>query len=166
MSTDRLLPCLLAAVALCFAQTEAVRGQVPAAPMAEDSDITALDSRVKDFLDKVAADQAQQAIKDLLADNPLMDSNKQSDAINNLSSKAAELKANYGECLERERVVARKVGTRLVVLRYICQCERFPVVWHFVFYRPPQRRDAVVRAAAVWHLITIRFDTDVERLAD
>jgi hypothetical protein len=166
MASERLLCALLWTVLVCLADIGIVRGQVPSAQPTEDLEVTALDARVQEFLDKIAADQAQQAFKDLLSGNPLLDGNKPSDALTNLIGKAAELKTNYGECLGVERVTAKKVGSRLVIFRYLYQCERFPVVWHFVFYRPPQRRDAVVQPSSSWYVITVRFDTELERLID
>ncbi len=166
MASERWLPALLAAMLVCLVGSAVAQGQTSATPTAEDSEIAPLDARVKEFLDKVAADQSQQAYKDLFSGNPLFDSNKRSDALTNLIGKTAELKTNFGECLEVERLSAKKVGSRLVVLRYLCHCERFPVVWYFVFYRPLQRRDTVVQPSSSWYVISVRFDTDLERLAN
>jgi hypothetical protein len=165
MKSERWLQILLGMVLLSLAGIGGVRGQTPASQPPEDPEIAALDVRAREFLDRVAQDQSQQAFKDLFSGNPLFDMGKPSDAMSSLIRKAAELKTNYGECLDLELVETKKVGSRLVILRYLYECERFPVVWHFVFYRPPPRRDALAQPLSPWHVISVRFDTELERLA-
>lgn len=156
----RCLPLTLLGIVLLGFGSVSAQSSTPLAP--EDADLASLDTRARDFLHRIAQGQTTEAFRDLLAGTTWLDEAK--DRLASLSSKAAELRATYGDCQDVERVEAHKIGTRLVVLRYLYLCERFPVVWHFIFYRPPQRHNAGSPSASSWQVIGVRFDTDLERL--
>lgn len=131
-----------------------------------DPVVEELHSRASQFLDQVAQDQADAAYQDLLRGSQLLQQFDQSEAMKKLVEKTKELKTKYGECRKVERVAAKKIGSNLVVLRYVYECEFFPVAWHFVFYRTPPRSDLSSPADQPWRLITVRFDTELEKLAE
>lgn len=164
MTFRRFFPALLGILLLGVLGFEEARAQGTAALVPEDAEMLALDRQAREFLQKIAQDQAPEAFRELLADNPWLEGAKGREALDNLAHKAADIKGTYGDCQEVERVEVRKLGTRIIVLRYLYLCERCPVVWHFFFYHPPQRRDTGASAPAPWQALSVRFDTDLERL--
>ena len=51
----------------------------------------------------------------------------------------------------------KTIGNDLVILRYLYKAERFPVVWHFYYYRPASSGTA---PKGDWNLIEIRFEDE------
>ena len=49
-----------------------------------------------------------------------------------------------------------------MLVRYLLKCEKFPVIWHVVFYRNFAR--AAGATEDTWVVISVRFDTQVEAL--
>jgi hypothetical protein len=138
-------------------------GQPPLLPAqgASDPEIDALDRKVRQFFEGVSADDAQAAFGQLLAGSQLA---KQTEAFKALVDKTRELKTKYGDCRNYEQVAVKRIGKDVVVLKYLYQCEQFPVVWYVTFYRSPQRGDSAEEGNA-WRVIILRFDTDLESLA-
>ena len=66
----------------------------------------------------------------------------------------------YGNFIKSERISVREVGDDLVLLKYLHKAERYPVVWYFTFYRPPDDREDDQR----WVVISVRFDTRLDLL--
>ena len=126
-----------------------------------DPDIDALDRKVRQFFDGVSADDAQAAYKRLLDGSQLA---KQAEAVKGLVDKTRELKTKYGDFRNYELVTAKRIGKDVVVLKYLYQCEHFPVVWYVTFYRSPQRGDPGEEGNS-WRVVILRFDTDLESLA-
>ena len=125
-------------IAMCLCLLLLCLGQPRLLPAqgTSDPDIDALDRRVKQFLEGVSADDAQAAYQQLLAGSQFA---KQTEAVKTLVDKTRELKTKYGDCRNFEQVAVKRVGKDVVVLKYLYQCEHFPVVWHVTFYRSPQR---------------------------
>ncbi|NUQ61071.1 MAG: hypothetical protein HUU20_01195 [Pirellulales bacterium] len=154
-------PATICAILLSLVWAPAAIGQDTANPMVES-----LHVRAFQFLEKVAQDQPEIAYQDLLRDSPLMKQFDQSDALKKLVEKTKDLQVKYGECRKIERVAVKKAGENLVVLRYLYECEYFPVVWHFAFYRTPSRDNLPTPVDQPWRLITVRFDTEPEKAAE
>ena len=128
-----------------------------------DPDIELLDRKVRQFFEGLSNDDAQAAFQQLLAGSQLA---KQTDAVKALVDKTRELKAKYGEVRNFEQVAAKRIGKDVVLLRYLYQCEHFPVAWHLIFYRTPSRGDVPEEEKGdTWRVIVLRFDTDLEALA-
>jgi len=124
---------------------------------------TALDERVVQFLDRVAAGETQAAYDRVLAGSPLA---QQTEAVKTLVEKTDEIKKKFGEYRRAEKIGSKQVGSDLVLLKYLYHCEQFPVVWHFAFYRSPPRVPAGTgEGSGTWRVILLRFDTDLEALA-
>jgi hypothetical protein len=121
-----------------------------------------LDGRVKQFLEAVSMGEQQSAYQKLLAGSPLA---KQTEAVKTLVEKTQGLKPKYGEYRTFERIAAKRVGSDLVLLKYLYKCEHFPVIWYFTFYRTPQRIEGAGETVGAWRVVIVRFDTDLERLA-
>ncbi|NLY00031.1 MAG: hypothetical protein GXY83_28365 [Rhodopirellula sp.] len=131
-----------------------------------DPVVDGLHARALKFLEKVSQGQVETAYQDLLRDSPLMRQFEQSETLKELVEKTGGLLARYGECRKIERVAAKRVGENLVVLRYLFQCESFPLVWHFVFYRTPARDNLPAPVDLPWRLVVVRFDMELEKLAE
>lgn len=99
----------------------------------------------------------ERAIRDLIAAGPLVDRDTEIVKLVDSSNKITE---RYGKYTGHEMVSSKMVGTDLVYLRYLYKAERFPVVWHFIFYR-------TTGAGGVkkeWTLISLKFDGQIEQL--
>lgn len=99
----------------------------------------------------------ERAMRDLIASGPLKDRDEE---IVRLVDSASKLTDRYGKYTGHELVSSKMIGTDLVYLRYLYKAERFPVVWHFTFYR-------TTGAGGVkkeWTLIALKFDAQLEQL--
>lgn len=109
----------------------------------------------RNFVDKgVGIDRA---LRDLLVNSPLKD---RREAIAALTQQAGQLEKQYGGYLGHERVAFKAYGTDLIVVRYLFKCERYPVVWHFYFYRPSTA--SLIRRE--WTLVELRIDASLSSL--
>lgn len=96
------------------------------------------------------------AVRGIIGNSPLKN---RTDDINKLIEQAANLDRNYGVYTGHEEAGVRAIGKDLIFLRYLYKGERFPVVWHFTFYRPGNGT-----RAREWTLIGLKFDSKVEVL--
>jgi hypothetical protein len=90
---------------------------------------------------------------------------KQDKALKQLTDKTKQLQTEYGRYRGYEQIAAKRIGEDLVLLRYLYKCEHFPVVWYFTFYRTSTPGEPL-RGSGDWRVITVRFDTKLELLAD
>lgn len=125
-----------------------------------DPVIAALGARATQFLDSVSGGQTQNAYQDLLAGSPLA---KQTDALKSLVSRTVELEPKYGRYRGCERIGVRRVGTDLVLMKYLYKCDNYPVLWYFTFYRTPAPGD-LSPEDDTWRVIAVRFDTELDAL--
>ena len=98
-----------------------------------------------------------QAFGTLVGKGPL----KGKDELPKLIKKAGELEGNYGRYTGHDVASIKTVGNDLVILRYLYKSERFPVVWHFYYYRAG---NGAATTKGDWNLIEIRFDTNLDGL--
>jgi hypothetical protein len=126
----------------------------------KDTVLNALDARATQFLEGVSLGQSQSAFKDLLSGSQLL---KQADALRDLIARTNDLEAKYGAYRSFEKISAKRIGTDLVLMRYLYKCENFPVVWHFTFYRTPGAGDMRAKGGT-WRVVAVRFDTELEQL--
>jgi len=148
---------MCAAAIACLGIAQAGLAQEKPDPVLE-----ALDGKVKLFLEAISMGESQAAYQKLLAGSRLA---KQTDAVKGLVERARDFKTRFGEYRSFERIAAKRVGNDLVLVKYLYKCEHFPVVWYFTFYRPPQQVQATSETAEAWRVVTVRFDTELERLA-
>lgn len=154
-------PVLLAAAVVLstLAATSLItQGQPP--PRAADVELDYLDQKVRTFLERVSFDDVSAAYQGLLQNGPLA---KQADGLSKLEQKTRALHSQYGGFRSSEQVSARRVGKDVVTLKYLYHCETFPVVWHLTFYRIYKRAETP-RENENWHVVSVRFDTNVESL--
>ena len=126
----------------------------------KDSVLSTLDARVAQFLEGVSLGQSHSAFADLLSGSQLL---KQSDALKDLVVRTDDLEVKYGKYRAFEQVSAKRIGSDLVLMRYLYKCENFPVVWHFTFYRTPGAGETGSKAGT-WRVVAVRFNTDLEQL--
>ena len=131
-------------------------GQASAEP---DPEIELLQGRVEQFFSNLTNTMLgpENAVRTIVGNGPLKDRN---DDINKLIDQAAALDQRYGTYSGHEAVGQRAVGKDLIFLRYLYKGEKFPVVWHFTFYRTGPN-GALNRG---WQLIALRFDSKLEVL--
>lgn len=154
-STWSLLTAVFVALQLGLS-ARAAQAQASAEP---DPEVELLQGRVEQFFANLtnAMLGPENAVRTIVGNGPLKDRN---DDINKLISQAEALDQRYGAYLGHEAVGERAVGKDVVFLRYLYKGEKFPVVWHFTFYRTGPN-GALNRG---WQLISLRFDSKVEVL--
>jgi hypothetical protein len=144
----------------------ALAGTASLAPVASgqassdlDPEIELLQSRVEQFFGSLTnpAEGPERAVRQIVGNGPLKDRN---DDINKLIEQATLLDQRYGAYTGHEAASERAVGKDLIFLRYLYKGQKFPVVWHFTFYRTGAN-GALNRD---WQLISVRFDSKVEAL--
>ena len=148
----------LSVVALLLAGGPMAAGQESSKE--KDAVPTALEERVSQFLEGVSLDQAQSAFQELLAGSQLL---KQTDAVKDLVARTNALETKYGKYRAFEQVSAKRVGSDLVLMRYLYKCENFPVVWYFTFYHAPSSGESSAKNGA-WRVVAVRFDANLEAL--
>ena len=126
----------------------------------DDPAIAALHTRTLPFLEGVSQGKTKIALSELLQNSPL---EKQTEAVDKLTARTLELDKKYGKYRGFERIVAKRIGKDLVLMKYLYKCEKFPVVWYFTYYRDFGRSD-IVAGSNNWVIIAVRFDTELELL--
>lgn len=132
---------------------------IAAAQEPSDPVVDALNARVRLFLKGVSLGTTQAAYQELLAGSPLL---KRTEAVEALVKKTEEIENRYGPYRGVEPIVARHVGSDLVLLKHLYKCENFPVVFYFAFYRTPRGDGAAENNN--WRAIIVRFDSKLELL--
>lgn len=124
----------------------------------QDDPLPGLQKRLDNFFVDLAAPSAEPkaAFDELLAGSPL----EKSEDVKKLVDEVRKFDEKYGDFLEAEQISAKRVGKDLVLIKYLYKGQKFPVVWHFAFYRAPNKSIA----ARSWGIISVRFDTRVELL--
>lgn len=97
------------------------------------------------------------AMREIVGNGPLKERNEE---IAKLIEQTQMFDQRFGAYTGHEVVSARAVGSDLIFFRYLYKGERFPVVWHFAFYRT----STASGLKTVWSLISLRFDTKIEAL--
>ena len=156
MSTTRLqiafisLVTLLGAVGLTAAQEPRSREQ--------QTEVDKLQSGIEDFF-KSFNDSAvgpEPAFRTLVGNGPLKGKTEE---LTGLIDKASKLEGRYGRYTGHDVASVKTVGSDMAILRYLYKGERFPVVWHFYYYRAGNGT-----TPREWNLIEIRFDTNLDGL--
>lgn len=126
----------------------------------QQAEVEKLQMGIEDFFKSFNNPMAgpEQALNVLVGKGPLKN---KSEELTALIDKASKLEARYGRYTGHDFANAKTVGNDLVILRYLYKGERFPVVWHFYYYRPG---NGTALTAKDWNLIEIRFDTNLDGL--
>lgn len=157
LASHRLLPNLLVALFLSLAPLAAAQDRTPQ----QQAEVDKLQLGVEDFFKGLNNPTVgpEQAFNTLVGKGPLK---SKSEELKSLIDKASKLETTYGRYTGYDFASAKTVGNDLVILRYLYKGERFPVVWHFYYYRPAN--GAVTLTKGDWNLIEIRFDTNLDGL--
>ncbi|HUG69895.1 MAG TPA: hypothetical protein VMM76_19240 [Pirellulaceae bacterium] len=120
----------------------------------------ALSKRVEAFFGNLKSPSvnAEDAFAELLFGGPLGGRTEQ---LNAFVDSYKKLEASYGRFLVAKQVHVKRVGDDLMFLTFLYESERFPLVWRFVFYRPPL--DTLERPD--WFVARLSFDTKLEQLS-
>ncbi len=153
--------CLASALALATlaATTLLTHGQT--VPRAADPELEHLDQRMRTFLERLSFDDVSKAYRDLLQGGPLA---KEAEGISSLEQKTRAIQERHGAFRFAEQIAARRTGKDVVTLKYLYHCDTSPVAWHVTFYRV-YKRNETPRDTEGWHLISLRFDTNLEALS-
>ena len=124
----------------------------------QEDPLPAIKKRLDTFFASLTANGAEPkaAFDELLLGSPL----EKSDDIKKLVDEVKKFDDKYGDFLEAEQVSAKLVGKDLALVKYLYKGQKYPVVWHFAFYRPPSKGVAT----RSWSVISVRFDTRVDLL--
>lgn len=157
-ASRRLLP-ILVALPLCLAPLAAAQDRTPQ----QQAEVDKLQVGAEDFFKGLNNPMvgAEQAFNTLVGKGPLKSAGK-NEELTSLIDKASKLETRYGRYTGHDFASAKTVGNDLVILRYLYKGERFPVVWHFYYYRPAN--GAATLTKGDWNLIEIRFDTNLDGL--
>lgn len=122
------------------------------------AEVSILQGRVDLFFRQLADKSLdpERPVREIVGSGPLKDRN---DEINRLIDQIPLLDQRYGVYTGHEAIGVKALGSDLVLLRYLYKAERFPVIWHFAFYR-----STVAGLKRDWTLVLLRFDTKLEQL--
>lgn len=152
--------CLLVSIATASVSS-ACFGQE--ANASRDTTLTTLGDRVSLFFESLGRDQASEAFGELLVASTLAD---REDDLKAVIAQTENLATKYGPYRGAEQIGARRVGQDLVLLRYLSKYEQCPVVWTFVFYRPPPLAGTTPAEPETWRVVSMEFHSEWERLWD
>ncbi len=126
-----------------------------------DAVLTSLGDRVSLFFESLSRDQTRDAFGELLTGSPLAD---REDDVEQLVAQTAQLATKYGRYRGAEQIGVRRVGQDVVLLRYLGKYEQCPVVWTFVFYRPPPPAGTTAPEPEAWRIVSVQFHIEWEQL--
>lgn len=151
MSWRTLIAAGCATVLLLNSQTDAI---------GQDDDARLLTDKIEVFFESLnsGTSDPKAVFGGLLAGSQL--GVQESEQLQNLLEQYGQLEQRYGKFLKATKYDVRKVGDNLIFLTYFYQTERFPVVWRFVYYRPPSEEPD----APDWFVVRLSFDTRIENL--
>jgi hypothetical protein len=140
---------------------------------ATETEIAMLEKRVADFFADLQASRdsknsSKQTFRKVLLkeETPLASAQLLSDqkkpALQSLVAKTDALQVKFGNYRGSDKISAKSIGKDLVLLKYLYKCERYPIVWHFTFYRTAPTAESTT---GPWIVIAVRFDTELELLA-
>ncbi len=135
--------------------------QLATSALGQQSDpvIDPLHDRASRFFEEVSQKRIRTAYDDLLGAKQL---GSQEDR-KVLEEETTKIEETYGTYRGFERVYTKQVGEDLVFVKYLYKCSRFPVLWHVTFYRSSASGELGADSRD-WHVVSIRFDTDLELL--
>ncbi len=134
----------------------AARGQDADEPV-----IDVLNLKATQFLNGIAVKQegaVEKSFDDLLANGPLRGHTEK------IVASMKELD-KFGDFRESHLIAKRRIGDDLVLLQYLAELERYPVIWYFTFYRAYKKGDPPPAFDQNWMVVNVRFSTKLDSLA-
>lgn len=131
-----------------------------ASAIGQEDDTRKLAEEVAQFFENLNNDdfKTEDVFEELLAGSQL--GRKQSKQLQDLLEKYETLETRYGKFLKASELDAQTVGDSLIYLTYLYKTQEFPVVWRFVYYRPPSDE----ADATDWFIVRLSFDTRIDDL--
>ncbi len=148
---------IVAIVALALGLPLASSVPLAAQEPAESSAVQMLQGRMQDFFQQLTNQRTEDAFQRLLRENPELQKRAQG-----MIQRTDELQRQYGRLVSYRRLAVRQLGPNVVVLQYLAEHQRLPVVWYVAFYRPPQSNAAEEEH---WMVVQVRLETDLHRAA-
>ncbi len=130
---------------------------VEAQPTEDTTAVSELELRMREFFQRLTEQRNTEAFQQLLRDNPELQKRAQT-----MIQRTAELQRQQGRLLNSRRLAARSLGPNVVVLQYLAEYERLPVVWYVTFYRRPRNGAGEEEQ---WGVVQLRLETDLQRAA-
>jgi hypothetical protein len=124
-----------------------------------DPVVKARQEDLAEFFENVKSDSIGTAYEKLLENTQLGTEEDRAELV----KQTADIKTTYGAYRGFKPVYTKRVGDDLIFMKYLYKCERFPVLWHFTFYRASTNGD-LGAGSQPWQVVSIRFDTDLEIL--
>ena len=131
------------------------------AQIAAETDAPALRAQIQTFLEMIEQPgSSSKAYQTLLPSQSPLDPN-----FLETVQKTDDLK-KMGTRWRLEHLSTQHVGNDLILIRYLHKNEKFPVLWHFTFYRPPTAGawSSETSASRSWNCIGVRFVTNYDSL--
>jgi hypothetical protein len=140
---------------------------------ADTSRVQELDTQIEDFFKALkrgtSTTATDTALRDFLRQSSL---NSSSTDVAALQTKVDECKTKFGEILAWEKYEneSKRIGTDVMLIRYVLKYDQYPVIWTFKFYRKPSAGSSTSgfpsvttgsSGSSTWVLIALHFDTDL-----
>ena len=122
-----------------------------------DPVVDGLNKRMRTFFDQIKMSRIPEAYSELLKTGPLSTREDRK----GLEDQTKLIEATYGPYRGDEPVYTKRIGSDVILAKYLYKCERYPVLWHVTFYQMTTGTDT----SRTWQVVSIRFDTDLELLA-
>ncbi len=136
-------------------------GATPAKAQVPDPVLDFLSTKATDFLGGIGSEEGiTKSFDVLLKLSPLQNDQEK---MQTMIARTKELRSKYGEFRKVTPLSSRRVGDNLVLLKYLYECDRYPVIWYFTYYRTFKATETP-REDEGWVLVAVRFDTDLESL--
>lgn len=157
---------LMALGILHFSSVDPIRAQQGTSGYAVMDPYKDADERVKQFFEEISSTSANptKAFEDLLRSGA-GSSVLNNPSISEMKAKLDEIKTQFGDMRDFEKIDTKSFGKDLVVLRYLLKCDHHPVVWTFTFYRRPALSGSSGPVTNPWSVVGLRFDTNLDLLA-
>ncbi len=130
---------------------------LPAQEAADSPTVQMLQGRMQDFFQQLTDQRTTDAFDRLLRENAELQKRARG-----MIQRTEELQRQYGRLVGYRRLAVRQLGPNVVVLQYLAEHQRLPVVWYVAFYRPPQDGAAEDEN---WMVVQLRLETDLHRAA-
>jgi len=119
------------------------------------------DARILVFFDALAMRNSTSAFNELLRSSPLGTPDA-SESLTAMQSRIDELQTQFGNILLWEKLDTKRIGSNIVLVRYVLMYDHYPTVWTFTFYRKPTTSTTLTTPG--WVLVELHFETDMKSL--
>jgi len=122
-----------------------------------------IEARIHTFFNALMRSNSATAFEGLLSQSPYS-SFETGTVLPELRKEVDDLSDQYGNILNYEKFVTKRIGEDIVLSQYILKCDKGPVIWTFAFYRKPAMPGSISSGAGTWMFVQLHFDTDLRTL--